>query len=195
MSMLSWRLWRMRSRSCAVATATRAPRPRKLSLEVLEDRTLLSANTYTVTVSGDATPAVGTKDTSDPAGLSGDLRYVVTQADLAVNAGSTIVFNTAKASSLIVLSQGELRLSQNMTITGPGAGALTITGTSATGASRVFETNAGVTVPISGEARPSQPERPSEPTATTTTATTNRNGLTDRAIASPPNPRALDRSP
>src|SRR5262249_40420047 len=68
----------------------------------------------------------------------------------AVNAGSTIVFNTAKASSLIVLSQGELRLSQNMTITGPGAGALTITGTSATGASRVFETNAGVTVSISG---------------------------------------------
>jgi hypothetical protein len=86
-------------------------------LEILEERTLLSANIYVVNLAGDA----GTGS-----GLTGDIRYCITQADDSANAGSTITFDTAKTGYTIMLSQGELVISDTMTITGPGS-SLTIT--------------------------------------------------------------------
>ena len=96
-------------------------------LEILEERTLLSPNTYVVNLAGNA----GTGS-----GLTGDIRYCITQADLSANAGSTITFNTAKTGSTITVSQGQLVISDTMTITGPGASSLTIKGNNS---SRLFD--------------------------------------------------------
>ncbi|MHB1426202.1 MAG: choice-of-anchor Q domain-containing protein [Gemmataceae bacterium] len=115
-----------------------AARPR---LEQLEDRTLLNA--YVVNLGGDVGKSSGT--------LTGDIRYCVEQADL--NPGSTITFDTAAiGSNTIQLSHGELQVAVNMTITGPGANSLTISGTDGKGgASRVFDiTSSAATVAISG---------------------------------------------
>ncbi len=121
-------------------------RPR---LENLEDRTL-PAPVFTVNAPGDA--GVG-------AGTSGDIRYCINQADITSNAGATIVFNTAAiGGSIITLTHGELEISNTMTLEGPGAGNLTISGdadgstpTSGTTASRVFNIIAPqATVTISG---------------------------------------------
>src|SRR5262249_6516379 len=141
MSFFSWRTWWNRAR--AKAAAPGQPRLRKFFLEALEDRTLLA--TYTVTLAGDA----GSADPSDSTGLSGDIRYAVTQADQPATAGSTIKFNTARTGPVITLSNGELRVARDMTIRGPGAGNLTISGGSGA-ASRIFEINSGVTASISG---------------------------------------------
>jgi predicted outer membrane repeat protein len=104
-------------------------------VEALEERALLSANTYLVNLPGDA----GTGS-----GLFGDLRYCVNQADQAANAGSTITFDTkAIGSSTITLSHGELAISDNMTIQGPGASNLTISGGKI---SRVFDITATTAV-------------------------------------------------
>jgi hypothetical protein len=102
-----------------------------LQLEPLEDRTLLS--TYTVSLTSDGATASTTP---------GTLRYAVTQADL--NAGSTINFAPGLSGSTITLLQGELQISANTTVTGLGAANLTISGgggATAPGnlASRVFE--------------------------------------------------------
>ena len=48
-------------------------------------------------------------------GLTGDIRYCIDQADLPVNAGSTINFNLPK-NTTITLTNGELYLSANTTI-------------------------------------------------------------------------------
>src|SRR6516165_9352529 len=108
-------------------------RPR---LEALEDRTLLSA--YLVNLLGDAGTGSGT---------AGDIRYCINQADKPANAGSTLTFDTTTiGSSTITLTKGELVLSDNMTITGPGASKLTISGNKT---SRVFDitaTTAHVTI-------------------------------------------------
>src|SRR6516225_5731221 len=102
-------------------------RPR---LESLEDRTLLST-AYLVNLLGDAGTGSGT---------SGDIRYCINQADQAANAGSTITFDTtAVGSKTITLSKGQLVISDNMTITGPGASKLTISGNKT---SRVFDITA-----------------------------------------------------
>src|SRR5579883_1066767 len=135
-------------------------RPRRPSarprLEALEDRTLLSAQNYLVTVGGDA----GVADPTDPTGRSGDIRYCIEQADQTGNAGSTINFS-GTVGNLITLTHGELVVSQNMTITGPSASGLTISGgykvTTINGftfinpGSRVFDVTAnGETVTIAG---------------------------------------------
>src|SRR5579872_626533 len=73
------------------------PHSRRCSLEALEDR-VVPANTYTVTLASDAGSfSSGTMDSSDPSGLSGDLRYTILQADKSVNAGSTIHFSNKLA--------------------------------------------------------------------------------------------------
>jgi hypothetical protein len=96
---------------------------------MLEDRTLLS--TYVVN---------SPTDTGTGSGLTGDIRYCIAQADQPANAGSTITFDTALTGSTITLSHGELVISDTMTITGPGAGSLTLFGDNA---SRLFEVGSG----------------------------------------------------
>jgi hypothetical protein len=101
-------------------------RPR---LEILEDRTLLS--TYVVN---------SPTDTGTGSGLTGDIRYCITQADQPANAGSIITFGAAITGSTIALSQGQLVISDTMTITGPGAGSSTISGNNS---SRLFDVASG----------------------------------------------------
>jgi hypothetical protein len=116
-------------------TAT-APRPRKLFLEVLEDRTLLAAN-FLVNLPGDAGTSSGA--------TSGDVRFAVNQANL--NPGSSISFDSGSVGNLIQLTQGELAITASMNITGPGANLLAISGNNS---SRVFDvTAAGAVVNIS----------------------------------------------
>jgi predicted outer membrane repeat protein len=113
-------------------------RPR---LEALEDRWLPS--TLSVT---------SIKDSA-----SGSLRAVIAAA----HSGDTIVFSSKLDGKTITLTSGELDLTKNLTIQGPGAGQLTISGNSAnwysdystlrnTYASRVFEVAQNATVTLSG---------------------------------------------
>jgi hypothetical protein len=127
MSFSSWRNWWRRS-SAKRKTPRKKPYFRKCFLEILEDRTLLS--NYTVTVGGDALNPNNTP-------VTGTLRWAVTQADQTGNLGSTITFDISKiGSNIITLSHGELQIAQDLTITGPGASALTISGGNT---SRVFD--------------------------------------------------------
>jgi hypothetical protein len=71
---------------------------------------------------------------------AGSLREVISGAP----AGSTIVMTN---SGTLVLTSGELVISKNLTITGPGADRLAISGNNS---SRVFNIGAGYTVEISG---------------------------------------------
>ncbi len=135
--------------SCAQRAANKKTRYRKFFLETLEDRTLLSGQTFVVNITTDA--GIGS-------GNTGDIRYCVNQANLAGNAGSTITFDKALGST-VFLSGNELALSQDMTIQGPVGGGLTIT---AQGLSRVFNiTSPSAHVTISnltianGDANPS----------------------------------------
>ncbi len=102
---------------------------------------LLSASIYLVNLAGDAGTSTGS--------LSGDIRYCITQADQSANAGSSITFDTnAIGSNTIVLSGGELAISDNMTIQGPGTSSLTISGGNN---SRIFDiTSNTAVVAISG---------------------------------------------
>ncbi|HEY7312208.1 MAG TPA: choice-of-anchor Q domain-containing protein [Gemmataceae bacterium] len=94
-------------------------------METLEDRTLLSPTpmTFTVNLGGDFGTSAGLQTGPN----SGDLRWCVVQADNPNNAGSTIVF-AGNIGGTITLRNGELKLTQNMTIEGPGASALAISG-------------------------------------------------------------------
>jgi hypothetical protein len=99
------------------STAIRRDRPRRRAghrvggLERLEDRALLSG-LYTVNSLGD----VGAGS-----GLSGDLRYCITQADS--NPGSTVQFGVT---GTISLHSSLPDVGANMKIVGPGAGKLTV---------------------------------------------------------------------
>src|SRR5262249_44592887 len=97
-------------------------------LEGLEDRTVPS--TLTVTSSADD-------------GTSGTLRAVLAAA----SPGDTVNFAPSLNKQTITLTQGQLTVSQNLDIEGPGAGLLTVSGNSA---SRAFEVSGAVTVTIAG---------------------------------------------
>jgi hypothetical protein len=106
------------------AAARRTVRPR---LECLEDRVVLS----TLTV-------VNHLDSG-----AGSLR-----ADIAAaKSGDTIVFAPSLDGQTITLTSGELLIKKNLTIAGPGAGELTISGNTA---SRVFEVAQKENVALSG---------------------------------------------
>jgi hypothetical protein len=103
------------------------PRTHRLGLEVLEDRSLPS--TFTVLNLNDSGPD--------------SLRAAVVAANASPGA-DTIDFATT---GTISLTSGELDITDGLTINGPGAGALTVSGNHA---SRVFDVSAGVTVTIAG---------------------------------------------
>src|SRR4051794_5891031 len=100
----------------------------RLWLSPLEERTVPAL--YTVNSTADLGTGTGT---------TGDLRYCLTQANAAPGADSITfdptVFATAKT---IVLTGSELPVSDDVTITGPGAAQLTVSGNKA---SRVFNVN------------------------------------------------------
>jgi hypothetical protein len=79
-------------------------------------------------------------DTGSGSGLTGDIRYCITQADQPANAASTITFDSALSGSTITLSHGQLVISDTMTITGLGASSLTISGNNS---SRLFDVASG----------------------------------------------------
>jgi hypothetical protein len=128
------------------ATAARGLRQRdrnrrrlQPALLALEDRRLLS--TFTVESIADSAPA------NSPA--QGTLRWAVEQANEATTP-STIDFNLGSSPATITLSQGQLVLSNaadSITIDGPGASSLSISGNDA---SRVLQVDNGVTASISG---------------------------------------------
>ena len=100
------------------------PRYRKCLLELLEDRTMPAPVIALVDRPGDF--GMGS---STPTSIEGDIRYVLSLTNTAFYAGSTIQFDTTKTGPTITLSGlGELKISQNTTITGPGATSLTIDG-------------------------------------------------------------------
>ena len=95
-----------------------------------------AATTYTVNT---------TTDTGTGSGTTGDLRYALTQAETAGNAGSTI---NITATGTITLTSNLPAITQDTTITGPGAGSVTISGA---GQYAVFQiTSTTATVAISG---------------------------------------------
>jgi Dockerin type I domain len=108
---------------------------RRLTLEPLEDRALLS--TFTVNSLG---------DTGTGSGLSGDLRYVITQADKTPG-DNTIQFSVT---GRITLNSALPDLSNTtglMDIEGPGAANLTVSGNNEV---RVFQVDSGADVTLSG---------------------------------------------
>jgi hypothetical protein len=111
-------------------------RPRfRPCVEALEERYLLSGN-YLVNSSA---------DTNTGTGNTGTLRYCISQADN--SGGGTVTFSSSLSGGTVSLTQGQLNISANMTITGLGAGSLTISGKSL---SRVFDiTSKTATVSIS----------------------------------------------
>ncbi len=105
---------------------------RRLRLETLEDRLVLSGSPVIVTSSADSGP--------------GSLRAAITSAV----SGETIEF--ANSVHSIALTSGDLPISVNLKIQGPGADKLTISGDNANLASacRVFDISGSVTVTIAG---------------------------------------------
>ncbi len=146
------------------AAKSQRPRYHKVYLELLEDRTLLSSGfVFTVNLGGDAGVSDGVMTTKNgvQADYGGDFRYVLSETNTQFYAGSTILFDTSATginSNIIKLNsgdgngngtnQGELKISQSTTITGPGELSLTISGNNQ---SRVFNiTSQSAIVSISG---------------------------------------------
>ncbi len=107
--------------------ARRKSSDRRLQLEVLEDRLALSGSPVLVTSSADSGP--------------GSLRDAIANAV----SGETIKF--ASSVHAITLTSGELAISTNLDIEGPGANKLTISGNNN---SRVFDISGPNTVTIAG---------------------------------------------
>ncbi len=129
---------RLLKRICGQSRLYRTRRRRSLSpfgvlaaqVETLEVRALLSS----------AYEVDSLTDTGAGSGLTGDIRYCIAQADQSANAGSTITFDPALTGSTISLSHGQLVISDAMTITGPGASSLTLSGNNS---SRLFDVASG----------------------------------------------------
>ena len=113
-------------------TSRRAASTFRPRLEILEGREVPS--TLKVTTYFDGGP--------------GSLRYEIAQA----KSGDTITFDRNLGSPVVYVTNGELVINKNLTIKGPGAGALTIEAYAGGGrTSRIFEVDgAGTTVSLSG---------------------------------------------
>src|SRR6266852_1446206 len=109
------------------AASSRRPAKRKLRLEALEDRCVPS--TFAVTNADDNVAEMHT------------LRWAVANAA----SGDTILVTAAVKDTPIVLTQGELLLTQSVTIEGVSNVDETVSGG---GTSRIFEVAAGATVTI-----------------------------------------------
>src|SRR6516162_3239603 len=103
--------------------------PLRLALEQLEDRLVLT--TYTVSTLAD--------------GVAGSLRDAITQAN--AHHGTDKINFQPRLAGTISLTGGELGITDDLTITGPGAGRLTVSGNET---SRIFTVGAGEKVTISG---------------------------------------------
>jgi hypothetical protein len=108
----------------------------RLSLEVFEDRALLS--TFTVVDLGDA--GVGS-------GLQGDLRYAITTANRNTDLSNRIVFQPGLTGTVTVV-RGTFVISKALAISGPGADVLTVSGNHQSGVFDI-EAPAGQTVILS----------------------------------------------
>ena len=75
----------------------------------------------------------------------GSLRYEIAH----VHNNDTIAFAPSLDGQTITLTTGQLAINKNLTIQGPGAGQLTISGGGANG-SRVFDVAGGTNVTLSG---------------------------------------------
>ena len=124
-----------RRRSQAGLHALAARRRLLPFLEAVEERTLMSG-LYTVN---------SLADTGAGSGSAGDLRYCITQADLA--GGATINFSVG---GTIQLKSALPDLTRNVTLSGPGATKLTIEGGGASSSFSVLKVDPGVTATIGG---------------------------------------------
>jgi hypothetical protein len=105
------------------------PRPRRVPrVEYLEDRSL---------------PSVLTVTSAADNGSAGTLRFELAAA----RPGDTIQFAHQLSGQTITLTQGQLTISENLTIAGPGASRLAISGNAA---GRIFDVTSGVTATVSG---------------------------------------------
>ncbi|HJT76541.1 MAG TPA: hypothetical protein VJ739_05000 [Gemmataceae bacterium] len=130
MQLLSWLHQRTTGRPQTRHTPARKPAPRfRPRLETLERRDVPS----TLTVTSPADSGAGT--------LRADVA--------AAGSGDTIVFDPSLNGQTIALTSGQIAISKNLTIQGPGAGQLTISHNAYTPASRIFEVDAAA-VTISG---------------------------------------------
>src|SRR5262249_35407985 len=121
MQLMSW----LRKRKTA-GIGQRA-KPYLLCLDVLEDRTLPS--TFTVLNLADSG--------------AGSLRQAVLDAN--TNPGADVIRVAADLSGTIALTSGQLSISDDLTLDGPGANKLTVSGSNI---SRVFRIDPGVHVEI-----------------------------------------------
>src|SRR5262245_16730063 len=119
----------LRSSQTRPTRTRRRPTRRCLSLEPLEGRLVLSA--FHVTTLADGGP--------------GSLRAAVARAN--AHPGADAIDFDSGLTGTIALTGGELDITGDLTITGPGADKLTVSGSNL---SRVFQVEAGETVSISG---------------------------------------------
>lgn len=121
-------LLRSRIKSAPAPQTKRRPATRfRPRLEALEDRALLS------------TLSVLNANDSGPNSLRAEIA--------AAHSGDTIAFAPALNGQTITLTSGELLINKNLTISGPGADELTISGNNH---SRIFEVSKGAQVSVSG---------------------------------------------
>jgi hypothetical protein len=130
---------------------SRKPRPKpppkvrrfRPCLEELENRLVPAVNTYTVNTLTDTNPNGG----GAGAGLTGDFRYCLNQAEAAGNAGSTVQF-APNLSGVIDLTKALPPISQNTTINGDLGNSVTVARDSNAAAFQIFDVNPFVTASI-----------------------------------------------